>query len=212
MADIQKLPKQNKRKATQENATKKKRQIKRRKTSVESPEDNSSNEEDEETEQVVPNLETYKEENAFKLPKDILSSIIKEAGSLLIAGKISWDLPSKDKFKSRPNLYSFKRFTDKKYRSAVSSCSSFHSVLITDEGQVFTFGRNTFGQLGLGDTETRDTPQLVEGLKGYNIIQAATGRNHTLFLTGLFYINSSIAFKKNIYLFNRYRSCVCLWR
>lgn len=45
-------------------------------------------------------------------------------------------------------------------------------------------GRNNCGQLGFGDTVTRNVPELVPALKGLNIIHAATGRNHTLFVTG----------------------------
>lgn len=46
-----------------------------------------------------------------------------------------------------------------------------------------TFGRNPYGQLGLDDTETRYGPTLVPGLEDKNIIGAACGRHHTLFLT-----------------------------
>ena len=35
----------------------------------------------------------------------------------------------------------------------------------------------------MGDTKTRDLPTLVESLKEYIIVGAATGRSHTLFLT-----------------------------
>lgn len=45
------------------------------------------------------------------------------------------------------------------------------------------FGRNDKGQLGCGDTKTRDYPVLVEALKWYTIVDAATGRGHSLFLT-----------------------------
>nr|CAI5822151.1 unnamed protein product [Callosobruchus analis] len=46
-----------------------------------------------------------------------------------------------------------------------------------------TFGRNTYGQLGLDNTETKTTPTLVPALEKMNVIGAACGRNHTLFLT-----------------------------
>lgn len=46
-----------------------------------------------------------------------------------------------------------------------------------------TFGRNQFGQLGTGDTVTKEKPVVVPALEEMNIIGVATGRNHTLFLT-----------------------------
>lgn len=45
-------------------------------------------------------------------------------------------------------------------------------------------GRNEKGQLGVGDLVRRDVPTQVEALKSINIVAAACGRNHTLFLTG----------------------------
>lgn len=52
-----------------------------------------------------------------------------------------------------------------------------------------TFGRNQYGQLGLNNTVTTDTPTVVSTLQDKNVIGAACGRNHTLFLidTGTVY-------------------------
>ena len=44
--------------------------------------------------------------------------------------------------------------------SAVS-CGSRHTAALTEGGEVFTWGWNGHGQLGLGDTEPRDAPTLV---------------------------------------------------
>lgn len=46
-----------------------------------------------------------------------------------------------------------------------------------------TFGRNPHGQLGLDNTTSQVTPQYVTALENVNIIGAACGRHHTLFLT-----------------------------
>ncbi|KAH9632124.1 hypothetical protein HF086_002631 [Spodoptera exigua] len=70
------------------------------------------------------------------------------------------------------------------YRFIASSCSAGHSVLVDEHGEVYTFGRNTCGQLGFGDTVTRNVPEPVPALRGKNIIHAAVGRHHTLFVTG----------------------------
>lgn len=48
----------------------------------------------------------------------------------------------------------------------------------------FISGRGSCGQLGLGDTLTKDLPEEIPALQEMNIISAAAGRNHSLFLTG----------------------------
>ncbi|XP_059055129.1 protein RCC2 homolog [Achroia grisella] len=127
------------------------------------------------------------EESKIKLPEELLKTFIKTPGVLLIAGLVSWDLvakrdsnPSK---RTHPNLYTFHKFTNRRYRLIVSCCSAGHSILVSEEGEAYTFGRNTCGQLGFGDTTTRDVPEVVPTLQGMNIIHAAVGRNHSLFVT-----------------------------
>lgn len=44
-------------------------------------------------------------------------------------------------------------------------------------------GRNEKGQLGIGTTTRVETPVPVDNLADQNIVSAACGRNHTLFLT-----------------------------
>lgn len=55
-----------------------------------------------------------------KLPDDLLASMEKTPGQMLIAGMVTWDLigkrDRKNVVKVRPNLYSFHRFTDEKVR------------------------------------------------------------------------------------------------
>jgi len=47
-------------------------------------------------------------------------------------------------------------------------------------------GRNEKGQLGVKDLLRRDVPTPIEGLPVHAIVNAATGRGHTLLLTGMF--------------------------
>lgn len=60
----------------------------------------------------------------------------------------------------------------------ISVSSILHKILIA--------GRNEKGQLGLGHLNRMDKPTLVDCLAGCNVIAASCGRNHTLFLTGLY--------------------------
>lgn len=129
-----------------------------------------------------------------KLPEELLASRDREPGHLLIAGMITWDIvgkraDAKGGVKIRPNLWHFHRFGDEKYRRIVSGCASAHNILVNMDRKVMTFGRNNFAQLGQPELRTYEKPTLVPGLEGFNIIDAACGRNHTLFLTdtGLVY-------------------------
>jgi alpha-tubulin suppressor-like RCC1 family protein len=61
----------------------------------------------------------------------------------------------------------------------------FHSLLLADDGTVFSFGWNAFGQTGLGTTQGRTlvaTPIDTTNLGGRSITQVAAGGLHSLLL------------------------------
>ncbi len=49
--------------------------------------------------------------------------------------------------------------------------------------QVYAWGNNAFGQLGLGDKKTRRSPALVAGLWALPVAQLAAGAAHSAALT-----------------------------
>ena len=52
------------------------------------------------------------------------------------------------------------------------------------DGQVFSWGSNSHGQLGLGnDCSSPDSPQRVKSLKGIPLAQVAAGGNHSFALS-----------------------------
>ncbi|KAI4299522.1 hypothetical protein L6164_032974 [Bauhinia variegata] len=61
------------------------------------------------------------------------------------------------------------------------SCGARHTAVITDDGKVFCWGWNKYGQLGLGDVIDRNIPSevTVEGCVPKNV---ACGWWHTLLL------------------------------
>jgi len=70
------------------------------------------------------------------------------------------------------------------------SCSYYHSVVYCKSGALYTFGRNDFGQLGLGDNIDRTKPTRVafdhdsdEDDTTTAIRSVACGQYHTLVLT-----------------------------
>ncbi|XP_019959640.2 X-linked retinitis pigmentosa GTPase regulator-like isoform X5 [Paralichthys olivaceus] len=63
------------------------------------------------------------------------------------------------------------------------ACGDEHTALITENGKLFMFGSNNWGQLGLGSKLTVNKPTCVKALKFEKVQLVACGRNHTLICT-----------------------------
>ncbi|XP_040284626.1 inhibitor of Bruton tyrosine kinase [Bufo bufo] len=59
----------------------------------------------------------------------------------------------------------------------------FHSVFLSQKGQVYTCGHGQGGRLGHGDELTCLVPRLVEGLATHSCSQVAAAKDHTVVLT-----------------------------
>jgi alpha-tubulin suppressor-like RCC1 family protein len=62
-------------------------------------------------------------------------------------------------------------------------CGGNHTVGITKNGKVVSWGWNSNGQLGHGDEEDRSVPTKVEALDGIVFIKASCGMLHTAAFT-----------------------------
>ncbi|KAL3880398.1 hypothetical protein ACJMK2_032642, partial [Sinanodonta woodiana] len=60
------------------------------------------------------------------------------------------------------------------------SCGTHHTVVLLQNGEVYTFGSNQYGQLGVGDTVIRGSPAKMQ-LPGV-AVQVAAGSHHTVVL------------------------------
>ena len=67
--------------------------------------------------------------------------------------------------------------------SAFAVCGRAHTVVITDNGNVWSWGDNKSGQLGLGHLNRSSTPKLVKSLEEQEVTQAACGADHTVVVT-----------------------------
>lgn len=63
------------------------------------------------------------------------------------------------------------------------ACGWDHSLAISANGKVYTWGSGANGKLGHGDEENFDTPTLVRSLSGKHVKDAKAGCEHTLFMT-----------------------------
>jgi regulator of chromosome condensation len=58
-----------------------------------------------------------------------------------------------------------------------------HFFALSKEGDVYAWGLNNYGQLGLGDLKNRLKPELVPLLAGIGVVELAGGTHHSLALT-----------------------------
>ena len=58
------------------------------------------------------------------------------------------------------------------------SCGNNFTMCLSENGEVYSFGNNDYGQLGLGNNaENYNSPQLISSLKDVEFIEC--GGNHT---------------------------------
>ena len=62
------------------------------------------------------------------------------------------------------------------------SCGAGHVMALTVDYKVYTWGCNVLGQLGLGDTQTRNSPNLVNSLLERQVSEIKCGAGHCLAL------------------------------
>ncbi|KAK9398702.1 putative E3 ubiquitin-protein ligase HERC4 [Crotalus adamanteus] len=63
------------------------------------------------------------------------------------------------------------------------AAGSAHSMVVSIFGTVYSWGKNTFGQLGLGDTEDRYIPAHVKALEHKKTVFISCGGEHTAVLS-----------------------------
>lgn len=72
-------------------------------------------------------------------------------------------------------------FGDKIVKKIVTK--GYHNLALTESGEVYSWGYNYNGELGLNNTVCQNTPQLITGFKGAKISHVACGLYHSLALT-----------------------------
>ncbi|XP_062833246.1 X-linked retinitis pigmentosa GTPase regulator isoform X1 [Anolis carolinensis] len=94
-----------------------------------------------------------------------------ESGAVFTFGKCKFaeNVPSKFWFKNDKPLH--------------ISCGDEHTSVVTENGKLYMFGSNNWGQLGFGSKNAVNKPTCVKALKPEKVKLAACGRNHTLICT-----------------------------
>lgn len=71
-----------------------------------------------------------------------------------------------------------------RHRPVVSiTCGENHSMVMTIGGNVYSWGDNSQGQLGLSDTTNRLRPELIKALRSMGATKISAGRNHSLVIS-----------------------------
>lgn len=63
------------------------------------------------------------------------------------------------------------------------ACGSGHTVVLTTEGEVYTWGRGDDGRLGHGDNGWKYVPRITQSLAGHTVVQVTCGSYHTAAVT-----------------------------
>jgi len=64
-------------------------------------------------------------------------------------------------------------------------CGFRHTMVLTEDGKVFSWGYGGHGVLGLGSEQTHCSPQLITALLPFQVCQIRDGGLHCFALTGL---------------------------
>jgi len=111
------------------------------------------------------------------------------SGEILFCGATNWDLLSGGgkNVKNMRNIWNISRLNPLQgiqIAVVASSSCSFHSVVITNEGQVYSWGRADKGQIGTGECKPKPImqPTLIKALQPQRAVAAATGRYHSMVL------------------------------
>ena len=68
-------------------------------------------------------------------------------------------------------------------RHVAIAAGTWHSLVLSVEGVVLSFGRGGYGKLGHGDEEDQLEPKVIEALRGRRVVAIAAGRRHSMVLT-----------------------------
>ena len=84
------------------------------------------------------------------------------------------------------------------------TCGWSHSVALSEDGQVWTWGNGDHGKLGLGNGRKYSTPQLVEKLSPFRVVKIASYNEHTAALVDPYDEYGNLRTNGGIQLFSSY--------
>lgn len=84
------------------------------------------------------------------------------------------------------------------------TCGWSHSVALSEDGKVWTWGNGDHGKLGLGNGRKYSTPQLVDKLSPFRVVKIASYNEHTAALVDPYDECGNLRTNSGIQLFSSY--------
>jgi len=114
----------------------------------------------------------------------------KECGALLFSGLTDYGMRNQhDQFNKTEDVkwdpHRYQALEGIRFREVSSGPVAYFALAITEDGEVYAWGLNVKGQLGMGDNRNRKTPTRMESMKDHNVVAVAVGRQHCLMLTDM---------------------------
>ncbi|KAJ1473604.1 regulator of chromosome condensation 1/beta-lactamase-inhibitor protein II [Baffinella frigidus] len=69
------------------------------------------------------------------------------------------------------------------HRITFAACGYYHTVVISDGGALFAWGKGSSGQLGTGDVLSAASPRPITALRQQEVVHVSCGMAHTLAVT-----------------------------
>ena len=82
-------------------------------------------------------------------------------------------------------FYCTPRYTKYSINIKTIVCGQSHSIMKSEQGSVYVFGSNHYGQLGLPPVQSRRTPTLLPLSKHNSCWHVAAGAHHTIVYTSI---------------------------
>ena len=72
----------------------------------------------------------------------------------------------------------------------------FIGFIFLENGEIYSWGYNFFGQLGHGDSRNRNTPTLISFFKGMNVVDIFAFYHQSFVLLGIYFVLLISKFRK----------------
>ncbi|CAM6066951.1 unnamed protein product [Sphagnum tenellum] len=106
---------------------------------------------------------------------------VAESGNLYTFGWSKYGQLGHGNFQDHLVPHQVHALRNKKIRSIAGGWR--HTVAVDEDGQMYGWGWNKFGQVGVNNTEDQNYPQIVKGLADQRVTQVSCGWRHTVALT-----------------------------
>ncbi|XP_065053483.1 uncharacterized protein LOC135682495 isoform X2 [Rhopilema esculentum] len=110
---------------------------------------------------------------------ELHSAVVTAEGNLYVWGRAEPYLG----FKTNARKQTLPRKIEDLSNVTQVACGLDFTIALTADSQLYSFGENERGQLGLGDTETRTFPALIECLSDEKIMHISCGTSHAGIVT-----------------------------